>query len=79
MKRNSKKTFFELKVTFYFDLFNFWIGGYYDYKNKAVHLALIPTLIVKLENTRPKPIIEKVSNKAVDNYIAKVKGKKAKK
>lgn len=52
MKRKSKFTFFELKVTFYFDLFQFFIGGYYDHINKSVHLSLIPTLFIKLENGR---------------------------
>lgn len=52
MKRRTKKTFFELKVTFYFDLFQFFIGGYYDHINKAVHFALIPTLIIKLESAK---------------------------
>jgi hypothetical protein len=50
MKRKSKKTFFELKVTFYFDLFRFFIGGMYDEKGKSIHLSLIPFFVIKLEN-----------------------------
>jgi hypothetical protein len=52
MKRKSKFTFFELKVTFYFDLFKFFIGGIYDEKDKSVHLSLIPFFVIKLENAR---------------------------
>lgn len=61
MKRKSKFTFFELKVTFFFDLFDFWIGGYYDYKNKALFLALIPTLVIRLENAKPKVIKDAIA------------------
>ena len=52
MKRKSKFTFFELKVTFYFDLFRFFIGGIYDEKDKSVHVSLIPFLVLKIENGR---------------------------
>ena len=52
MKRKSRFTFFELKVTFYFDLFRFFIGGIYDEKDKSVHLSLIPFLVLKIENGR---------------------------
>jgi hypothetical protein len=52
MKRRSKFTFFELKVTFYFDLFRFFIGGMYDEKDKSIHLSLIPFLVLKIENAK---------------------------
>lgn len=60
MKRRTKKTFFELKVALFFDLFDFWIGGYYDYKKKALYLSLIPTLVIRLENTNN--LISKIGN-----------------
>lgn len=67
MKRRTKKTFSELKVTFYFDLFQFFIGGYYDNVNKAFHFSLIPTLFIKLESARPKVIKEEVKIIEKDN------------
>jgi len=73
MKRKSKFTFFELKVTFYFDLFQFFIGGYYDHINKAIHLSLIPTLFIKLENARPKVVVTEVDKANIDYLNKKLK------
>ena len=39
-----------MKIKLFFTWYNFWIGWYWDRKNKVLYACPIPTIVIKIWN-----------------------------
>lgn len=60
-----------LKIELFFAWYDFWVGLYFNRKEKSVYICLIPCLVIKIYKDTPKKIdyLEISSNRFINSTL----------